>query len=330
MPGPLLIVELPTADTTVPEAAALVRACSQGLGSGRCELSSQSAKPAAAVAVVSLRGPDAIGALIEVGSRRHESRSWRTQEVVFQPQDERLERFRTLGFAIATLFRETQIEPAQEEGATGEPRRPSSGAARKEAAESKTNAEASSAAARPNTLPFTRYPLGWLTVGALAAYDDDLPASWRLGGRLALGVAPFELPLFASLSGSYAAGEVPATSEQPEISLSWATVALGAGAYFSLPSDLSARIGVQGVLVDLAAHATEGDRREESQRWVRGGQLTLELVGLSSRRWGFAAGGELQQLSGGTAIVVHNRDAALVGAFSWTIHAAFELRPFQR
>jgi hypothetical protein len=322
MPGPLVIVELPTVDTTLPEAAALVRACSEGLGSGgRCELSSRAEEPAAAVAVVSLRDADALEALVEVGSRRLRSRPWRSQEITFQPQDQRLERFRTLGFAIATLFRETQVQQRTE---------PATRSAEITTA-ANTKSDTSLGISEPARLA-PRHSLGWLSGGAVTGYDHRLPSAWRWGAQLAIGVAPLKLPLFFGVSASYALAEVDLDAQaMPALSLSWTTFGVGLGGYVRLPAELELRGGVQAVLVDIVAGATDSERgQHEARRRMLGGQVGIELVGLNSRRWGLALGAHLQQLTGATSIAMYDRPAATVAAFSWFLTASAELRLFQQ
>lgn len=341
MAGPVLMVELPSADTTRPEAAALVQACTEGLGGGRCELSSGSAESAAGVAVVSLRGSEALGALIEVGSRRGESRSWHAQEITFQPQDARVERFRTLGLAIATLYRETQLDiPAQDSPARDRKRAALDAQDKKSASSAAPPAENGRAVANDDAdargLRDSRqgsgvYPRGWLSAGALTAYDHELPRAFRFGGQLALGMAPLELPLLVNFTGSYAVGRLPESSGSPELLLTWATLGLGAGGYLSLGADFQLRVSLQGVLVDLEAHGSDPQLgSQESQRWLLGGQAGLELVARASRRWGLALGTQVQQLRGATSILVYDRPVATVAALSVQLYVSLEFRPFQR
>ncbi|HWA73999.1 MAG TPA: hypothetical protein VG937_16770 [Polyangiaceae bacterium] len=340
MAGPVLIVELPIADTTRAETAVLVQACSDGLGAGRCQLSASS-EPADGVAIVSLRGSDGLGVLIEVGNRRSESRSWRSQEITFQPQDARVERFRTIGLAIATLYKEARLEapdtasrgksePAAARATPGE-KPATSKAASADSAATRSSDEATLAAIGSSRQGRTVHPRGWLSAGAITAYDHQLSSPFRFGGQLALGVAPIELPLFATLSGSYAVGRISGGELSSPIALSWATIALGTGGYWSLIENLQLRISVQGVLVKLEAHGSDPERgQQESQRWLMGGQAGVELVGWASRRWGLSFGPQVQQLTGGTAIAVHGRPVAEVAALSFLLGASVELRPFQR
>jgi hypothetical protein len=336
MAGPVLLVEVPMAETTRAETAALVQACTEGLGTGRCELSSSS-QPADGVAIVSLRGKAALAALIEVGSPRSRARPWRSQEIEFRPQDERIERFRTLGLAIATLYNETRLDAPAE--VNGEADNAAPGAARGEKpASDKPDANAAPShheATPPRGNESHRSslggPLGWLSAGAVAAYDSELSSPLRFGGQVALGVAPLELPLFSSLSGSYTVGRIPSGERSSEIWLSWAAIGIGAGGYWPLVDDVQLRVSIHGVIVRLDAHGSDPEfGRQESQRWLLGGQAGLELVAWASRRWGLTLGPQVQQLTGGTAIAVRGSPVAKVAALSFQFGASLELRPFQR
>jgi hypothetical protein len=336
MAGPVLIVELPTTDTTRADAVALVEACSAGLGGeGRCELAPGNT-PADGIAIVSLRGDGALGALVEVGNRRGETRAWRSQELRFQRQDARVERFRTLGLAIATLYTEARLEEPsalseskREQRATPtatDGKRPS---AAPKSAEVSEPAEATGARNRQSSNASMK-SRGWLSVGPVTAYDHELPSAFRYGGQLSLASAPLDLPLFASLGGSYAVGRIPESELSSPVSLSWATIGTGLGGYLPLGRDIQLRVSLQGVLVKLEAHGSDAAQGEqESQRWLMGGQAGFELVAWASRRWGASVGPQLQQLTGATTIAVHGRPIATVAALSLQLAASFELRPFQ-
>ena len=353
MPGWFVAVELPTRDTTQQESAALISACSAALGRGKCALS-EAAESAQAIAVVSFRGPERLRALIEVGRRESESRSWRTQEIAFKPEDARLERFRTLGLAIATLVRETQIEQpsGSAESTAAFPAEPKPAEAKRAEANAPSKPEAKprpseppkSPAAAPATepreassnagtasLPPAREPPVWLSVGAVGAYDHELPSSMRYGGRISLGVTRPGLPLYASIGGTYSVGKAPGDEQAiGKVSLAWATIAAGVGGRIRLPFDSEGRAALQGVLVELVAHASAGDEvEEEGRRWILGGQLEVELAALRSRMVGFTLGGTAQHLTGATSLVVHREAVATSAAFSWSVHAALELHLFR-
>ena len=335
MPGWFVAVELPSRDTTQPESAALIAACSSALGAGRCRLAETSAEPPQAVAVVSFRDPARLAALIEVGRRESASVTWRTEEMAFKAEDAPIQRFRTLGLAIATLVRESEFmaaapaSDAPERSPKGAPRNATEHSAR---ADTKGVNEPRNAAAAPAPAPHSGHsPLGWVGAGALLSYDHELPSSFRYGGRIEIGSAPRKIPIYASVHGSYAVGRAPGDGESIDhLSLAWTTLGVGGGGRVPLPLEFEGRLGVHATVVDLVAHASQGGSAEqEGRRWIFGGQVELEIAGLRSRPIGFSAGGGLQHLSGGTQLVLHEQPVATTAAFGWFVHFSLEVRPFR-
>src|SRR5882724_1435592 len=122
MPLPLVVVEVPAQDRAAPESTVLLQACTKGLGSGRCELTEPpNAGPVSAVAIVSWRDENRLSALVEVARLQQPSEGWRSEELRFKADDRRIERFRALGLAIATLYREASLPRGSGEAGAPEP-----------------------------------------------------------------------------------------------------------------------------------------------------------------------------------------------------------------
>jgi hypothetical protein len=255
--------------------------------------------------------------------------------MAFKSEDAPIQRFRTLGLAIATLVRESEIKAA--ETASDPPETSPKGSARNAAdrsarADTKgVNAPRNVAAVPVPARHSGPSPLGWFGAGALLGYDHELPSSFRYGGRIAIGLAPRGIPIYASVNGSYAVGRAPGDGESIDhLSLAWTALGVGGGGRLPLPLDFEGRLGIHATVVDLVAHASRGRSAEqEGQRWIFGGQVELEIAGLRSRPIGFSFGGGLQHLSGGTQLVTHGERVATTAAFGWFLHFSLEVRPFR-
>jgi len=112
---PIVLVELPAADAADVNAPALVAACSSGLRRGSCVVEEPpNGERATAVAIVVWLDPEHLRARIDVGRRAEERAGWQVRELSFHEQDAPLERWRSVGLAIAGVVGEaTLLEPAQ-------------------------------------------------------------------------------------------------------------------------------------------------------------------------------------------------------------------------
>jgi hypothetical protein len=101
-------LELAAADESSTYARALLEACNVGISPGRCVFGQDAAasREGAAVAVVGWDGPTHFAARIEVGFRLRGVPQWQARVISFSAADPEIERWRTAGFAIATLVGE--------------------------------------------------------------------------------------------------------------------------------------------------------------------------------------------------------------------------------
>ena len=103
--SPTIAVDLPAADVASPYAQTLLDACTLGTQSlARCVTGQENADDQGlAVAIVTWNGPARTGAHVEVGLRAGVEQRWRARDLVFSAVDPEVERWRTVGFAIATI-----------------------------------------------------------------------------------------------------------------------------------------------------------------------------------------------------------------------------------
>jgi hypothetical protein len=338
MPLPLIVVEIPAQDRAAPEVPALLEACASGLGGGRCELTQPSnADPTSGIAIVSWRDPDHLSALVEVARVQDPGEGWRSEELRFKAQDRPVERFRTLGLAIATLFRQAarppdKTQPSAAERPAPEPKQPAPGRA---AAAKAKRPKPVPAKAEPETVeppepePGDRKPdiaapphhaLSWISAGGLAAYDPKL-SDWHYGGLLKLSLGARAFPGFVSAFGSYATGP-----RLDEVSLDRATLGLGPGLRFSLSPSLELRAVLRGLMVNVSGRISERGTTSRKNAWLPGAALDLELALRGSGRVSGAVGAQVEEMAGNVSVREHDELNGIVGKTAVGVTLTLELR----
>ena len=327
--SPVVVVEVPARDRARPEAAALIAACTSALDGGRCQLARTDAEveSGTAIAIVSFRDVDHLRALVEVASSKQPNETWLSEELEFKSQDQRLERFRTLGLAIAALVREASREmpggASGSSGAAAEADGARSPKARDEAVEvretTKLRDAAKETAVSAPSSPQRRAE-AWISAGPSAFYDPKL-SSWRYGGQLHLGLGGSAFPGFVSLSGSYESG-----TDNAGVSLSWGTLGLGAGLRGALSRNFELRAIARGLMVNLEGRASDPARTDRASVWVPGGGLGSELRLRESDRWSATLGVEVLRMAGNVPIREHDVTGRTVGKTSFGVTLSLEFR----
>src|ERR1041384_3946199 len=107
--GPVVMVELPADAAASPNAATLIDACTVALRRGECTLAHAGERRSLdAVAVVTFRSSDPPEVFVEVRAERRSPPST-SRELVFRPEDSDSERWRSIGFTIASLAGELGV-----------------------------------------------------------------------------------------------------------------------------------------------------------------------------------------------------------------------------
>jgi len=99
-----VVIDLPEADKSSPEASFLLESCSGAIPRGTCAFDADSTTTARAI--VRFEGGDAHIGVSVVGQAAHQ------RQIQFEEQDPRAERFRAIGLVIATLYGEAIAPPA--------------------------------------------------------------------------------------------------------------------------------------------------------------------------------------------------------------------------
>jgi hypothetical protein len=236
----------------------LITACSRAATPNECITSdARSADPPLGVAIVRRDGDRA---RIEVGLRNVSSAEWSTRDLVFQPDDDELERYRAIGFTIGTLV-SAQVPPPEpaspSKAATEPPRAP-------QPAATETDGRASPPAWRLTTPP-QRARATWLDVAGGVGLGL-VPGSPRVG--VALRAASELAP-----SGFFGVGEVGYAERPGDASLRvrWLSLALGVG-HPLVPRLRALRLDARllFVLERMSLAVVEDERADGTARWKPG------------------------------------------------------------
>jgi hypothetical protein len=294
---PIVLVELPAADAADVNAPALIAACSSGLRRGTCALEeAETGERAAAVAIVVWLDPEHLRARIDVGRRAEQRAGWQVRELTFHEQDAALERWRSVGLAIAGVVGEaTLLEPAQPTPAV-----------------TATTPPPPPARARPHAF---RVALG-------PALETGLSASKpSLGGWLDVGWRAFGASLPLELSAT--ASNAWSVREASGVASHFSTLGLGATGHFDVSKTFALRAGLFAALEALAASATDASSGAHAtgSRWLFAGLARVQASWPETNPVSGVLGLEIARLSGGTELQVHDGPVALSGAWRGGVQA---------
>jgi hypothetical protein len=302
----LIVIEIAAPKVSEDALSVLVAACSRAARDAECVLArNANEEQPAAVAIVTLQSEDKIR--VEVGVRQGDRDSWRTKDFAFLAADERMDRWRAVGFAIGTLA-ESSPDPEQDTSVRVAPSSASPSAASTSAsaaapsatspgiaasspspsAPSASAAKAASAASAAKAVsppeddhpderqrPVRESPPGTqMFIGAAAIFGPglDAPSSFRLGGALSVDLAPAQIPLFFTLGGS-AATDLGAGSS--DVTARWFDVSLGAGVPVLGRLDASGLEFRAQVLAEYFDARASAFRSQLMSRWTAGVQGTF-------------------------------------------------------
>jgi hypothetical protein len=224
---PLVFVQVSPSGAPAEYPAALVVACTQALDKGACELDdgARPASDARAIAIVTWQGVDQLSVRIQVGLRREKQARWVSSDMTFQSADDRIERWRAVGYAIRTLVGEWEQSAAQPAPIALAP----SNQVLSASAPSRRDSDAGASALQ-------LAPLRSLALGPLVGPGLNNGA-WRGGGWIRGTQRLGPLPVFATVSFDYAIRPGDALN----LGVQWATVGAGLGGFARLSDSLVVR-----------------------------------------------------------------------------------------
>jgi len=258
--GALIVIEVSAPKVSDGALAVLVSSCTRAARGAECVLAKNAADESpSAVAIVSLQSEDKMR--VEVGVRQGDHDSWRTKDFAFLAEDDSLDRWRAIGFAIGTLA-ESNPPPGVESPAPPAPATPAPVLQPAPAPEVRS-------APREKPAPELRLFVG--AVGLLGPGLDTGP--WRIGSGLFVELAP-RGPLYLTLGGSAA---TRVTRDASDAAARWFDVSAGAGVALigSLNhSGLQLGASLLAERFDVSASTLDG-RSDSRARWIFGGEGAL-------------------------------------------------------
>ncbi len=293
-----VVVEVAPADESSPYAHFLLEACDAGVRAGRC-LFGRDAAPGdegTAVAVLTWEGETESNARIEVGVRIRGSAQWQTRFLAFSPTDPAAERWRAVGFAIATTVGEATAgeAPAASGSSTlsGAPARPPGEEGRASIA--------------------SRSVRSWI----------DAQFSMTTGGRGSLSAAGGEVRVASKVYGdrAFLFGAAGCTLERMSVdglSILRPSASAGGGlVVLRLPGGVELAVRARAALQLIAANAKESATgvQGSGQRWIAGLGEGFDASWMWYRTAGFVAGVGATETIGPTDFAAHGQVIAHIPA----------------
>lgn len=237
----------------------MIAACSRAAAPNEC-ISSDARTGDSPLGVAIVRR-DGDRARIELGLRSVVNSEWSTRDLVFQPQDDELERYRAIGFAIGTLVARRLEPPAPPAPPPPEPLAPPV-VAPAPPPPAPPRAPVDRAPARA---PAPRQRSTWVDLaGGLGL--GLVPGPPRAGGTVRAASELLPHGLFGALESSYSEG-----SGDPSLRVRWFTVALGLGHPLGLRLQ---KLGVEArllvVVERISFTAQSAGRSDAAVRWKPG------------------------------------------------------------
>jgi hypothetical protein len=263
-----VVVEVYAPQPSPQELSVLLAACSRAAAPHECiDAEAKSSEPPLGVAIVRRDGDRA---RIELGLRSVVSAQWSTRDLVFQPGDDELERYRAIGFAIGTLVARESEPPAPPPSEEPHATKPAPSPSPAPPPPAKKTERPIFAAAAPRRA-------AWIdAVGSVGL--GLVPGPPRAGGTVRAALELVPQGAFGVVEGGYAE-----RCGEPSLRVRWLSAAFGIGHPLaphlrSLGVDVRLLFVVERLSFDAAA----GGSTDGATRWKPG--VTAAIDG----HWDFA------------------------------------------
>jgi hypothetical protein len=260
VPAPV-VVEVYAPQPRPQELAVLLAACSRAATPHDC-ISSENKTPEPPLGVAIVRR-DGDRARIELGLRSVLAAQWSTRDLVFQPGDDELERYRAIGFAIGTLVaREIEPPPPAPPVVAEAPAAPVATAPKGEPPPVKE---------RPVTVAPRHSRATWVDVSGSVGLGL-IPGPPRAGGSLRAAIEVVPRGLFGVFETGYAE-----RGRDSSLRVRWLNAALGIGHPLA-PNLRSLGVDVRllFVLERMTLTAERGPSADDASRWKPGVSAAID------------------------------------------------------
>jgi hypothetical protein len=258
VPAPI-VVEVYAPQPRPQELAVLISACSRAAAPNECITADM--RPADSPLGVAIVRRDGDRARIELGLRGVVSADWSTRDLVFQPGDDELERYRAIGFAIGTLVAR-QSEPPE----------PPPPPVKAEPEPSPSPAPPPPERSVPQAPKPRRPRATWLDLSGGVGLGL-IPGPPRTGAVLRAASEVVPGGLFGTAETGYAE-----RIGDPSLRARWLSLGLGVG--HPLLADLHS-VGIDArllfVLERLSLTAVDGERSDAASRWKPGVSAAIDV-----------------------------------------------------
>jgi hypothetical protein len=280
MPIPPVVVDIAPQPVAAELAQTLLTSCTEAVSVTECVVAADTADAEAPSAVAIVSWDTELTVRIEVGIRRDDRSRWQERELVFYEADAPEERWKSVGFAIATMVGEVRAFEGQIETSPVTPAEkdaeppPKKNASPARVTPERRRTRGSARAHEPDSMP--------TQLGAFALVGSALEhAPPAAGAGLELAIAPGTRSFFLRARGEYARS-LGAFEPAPQQRLSAGFLTLGLGVSYELFSGsdffLRPSLGLEARLQRLDVTVKTPADEQTSGRWVLGGAARVRLV----------------------------------------------------